>query len=29
MTGLKAGDKVAVKPIDKLKNRIKIKIAEP
>jgi RND family efflux transporter MFP subunit len=29
MAGLKAGDKVAVKPIDKLKNGIKIKIAEP
>ena len=29
MAGLKAGDKVAVKPVDKLKNGIKIKIAEP
>ena len=29
IAGLKAGDKIAVKPLDKLKNGIKIKTAEP
>ena len=29
LTGLKAGDKLAVKPLDKLKNGTKIKTAEP